>query len=50
MRAGTWLATRNIDAARQSWEHARAGRRRLCTDDPGRTAMRIAPHLALRHA
>jgi class 3 adenylate cyclase len=47
MRAGTWLATRNIDAARRSWEHARHIADGLPTDGPGRTAMRIAPRTML---
>ena len=47
MRAATWAMNRDIDAARRSWEHARHIADGLPTDDPGRTAMRIAPRTML---
>jgi adenylate cyclase len=48
MRAGTWLrAYRDIGAAWTSWRRARQIADRLPVDDPGRTAMRIAPRARL---
>ena len=47
MRAGAWAQSRDIRAARSSWERARTVADRLLTDDPGRASMRIAPRLLL---
>jgi hypothetical protein len=47
MRAGAWLTHRDIAAARLSWERAREITDSLPTDDPERTAMRIAPRTLL---
>jgi len=47
MRAGAWAQSRDIRAARISWERARTVADRLPTDDPGRASMRIAPRLLL---
>ncbi len=47
MRAGAWAQSRDIRAARTSWERARAVADRLPTDDPGRASMRIAPRTLL---
>ena len=47
MRAGTWLANRDIRAARTSWQRARQVADRLPAEDPDRTAMRIAPRTLL---
>jgi adenylate cyclase len=48
MRAGTWLrGYRDIRAAWISWQRARSVADRLPADDPGRTAMRIAPRTRL---
>jgi adenylate cyclase len=47
MRAGAWAQSRDIRAARSSWERARAVADRLPTDDPGRVSMRIAPRTLL---
>jgi adenylate cyclase len=47
MRAGAWAQSRDIRAARNSWERARTVADRLPTDDPGRTSMRIAPRTLL---
>jgi adenylate cyclase len=47
MRAGAWAQSRDIRAARISWERARTVADRLPTEDPNRTAMRIAPRLLL---
>jgi adenylate cyclase len=47
MRAGAWAQSRDIRAARMSWARARTVADRLPTDDPGRTAMRIAPRTLL---
>jgi class 3 adenylate cyclase len=43
MRAGGWLAKRDIAAARLSWENARQIADALATDVADRTAMRVAP-------
>ena len=43
MRAGAWAQSRDIRAARISWERARTVADRLPTDDPDRASMRIAP-------
>jgi hypothetical protein len=47
MRAGAWAQSRDIRAARISWERARTVADRLPTDDPGRAPMRIAPRTLL---
>jgi adenylate cyclase len=47
MRAGAWAQSRDIRAARVSWQRARTVADRLPTDDPGRASMRIAPRLLL---
>ncbi len=47
MRAGAWAQSRDIRAARNSWERARTVADRLPTDDPGRASMRIAPRTLL---
>ncbi len=46
MRAGAWAQSRDIRAARVSWERARTVADRLPTDD-GRASMRIAPRTLL---
>jgi class 3 adenylate cyclase len=47
MRAATWATYRDITAARQSWERARAIADAVPAEDPTRTAMRIAPRTML---
>jgi hypothetical protein len=47
MRAATWATNRDITAARLSWERARKIADALPTEDPPRTAMRIAPRTML---
>ena len=47
MRAAAWSTTRDIRAARVSWERARQIADALPADDPDRTAMRIAPRTML---
>jgi class 3 adenylate cyclase len=47
MRAATWATNRDIAAARLSWERARKIADALATEDPHRTAMRIAPRTML---
>jgi hypothetical protein len=47
MLAGGWATTRDIAAAYLSWERARRVADALPADDPGRTAMRIAPRALL---
>jgi len=47
MRAGAWSKSRDIRAARISWERARRVADALPANDPERTAMRIAPRTAL---
>ena len=47
MRAATWATYRDIAAARQSWERARAIADQLPNEDPNRTAMRIASRTML---
>ena len=47
MRAGGWSTSRDIAAARASWERARRIADALPDDDPDRTAMRIAPRAKL---
>src|SRR4051812_43225808 len=42
MRAGAWLANRDIAAAWLSWQRASRVADALSTDDPDTTAMRIA--------
>ena len=49
MRAGAWAQSRDIRAARISWERARTVADRLPTDDPGRASMRIAPRTSAVH-
>jgi predicted ATPase len=48
MRAATWATNRDIAAARLSWERAVKIADALPAEDPNRTAMRIAPHHAVR--
>ena len=43
MRAGAWSISRDLAAARISWQHARQLADRLPANDPDRTAQRIAP-------
>ena len=43
MRAATWATSRDIAAARRSWERARKIADALPAEDPNRAAMRIAP-------
>ncbi len=47
MRSSAWSTNRDIAAARISWERARKIADLLPEDDPGRTAMRIAPRTML---
>ncbi len=47
MRAGAWSNSRDIRAARISWERARRVADSLPVNDPSRTAMRIAPRTGL---
>jgi adenylate cyclase len=47
MRAATAYGTRDIRAARRSWELARTVADRLSIDDPGRIEMQIAPRSML---
>jgi adenylate cyclase len=47
MRAGAWAQSRDIRAARSSWERARTVADRLPSEEPGRASMRIAPRLLL---
>src|ERR1700758_3448599 len=47
MRAATWATNRDIAAARLSWERAQTIADALPAEDPGRTAMRIAPRTML---
>ncbi|HTQ16451.1 MAG TPA: cyclase, partial [Mycobacterium sp.] len=47
MRAATWATYRDIAAARQSWERARAIADALPAEDPNKTVMRIAPRTML---
>jgi adenylate cyclase len=47
MRAGAWAQSRDIRAARLSWERARTVADRLPTDDRARASMRIAPRTLL---
>jgi hypothetical protein len=47
MRAATWATYRDIAAARQSWERARAIADAVPAQDPNRTTMRIAPRTML---
>ena len=47
MRAGGWSVSRDVTAARVSWERARGIADRLQDDEPDRTAMRIAPRAML---
>jgi adenylate cyclase len=43
MRAGTWSISRDIRAARRSWQRARQVADQLAVDDPARMSMRIKP-------
>jgi class 3 adenylate cyclase len=47
MRAGAWAASRDIAAARLSWERARRVADALSNDHPYRLALRIAPRTLL---
>src|SRR4029079_2515035 len=47
MRAGAWSSSRDIRAARISWERARRVADALPANDAERTAMRIAPRTVL---
>ena len=47
MRAGAWSNSRDVAAARVSWDRARQVADVLPDDDPDRTAMRIAPRTIL---
>jgi class 3 adenylate cyclase len=47
LRAGAWATSRNVGAARVSWERARTIADTLPTDDPNWAAMRIAPRTML---
>jgi class 3 adenylate cyclase len=47
MRAAAWATTRDINAARLSWERARKIADALPAEDPHRAAMRIAPRTML---
>ncbi|MFZ0718211.1 ATP-binding protein [Mycobacterium sp.] len=47
LRAGAWATSRNMPAARTSWERARAIADALPADDPNWAAMRIAPRTML---
>jgi adenylate cyclase len=47
MRAGAWSMSRDVAAARISWQRARQVADRLPADDPDRVAKRIAPRTLL---
>nr|WP_255605303.1 adenylate/guanylate cyclase domain-containing protein [Mycolicibacterium xanthum] len=47
MRAAAWATSRDIMAARRSWERARTIADRLPKDDPNQETMRIAPRTML---
>jgi class 3 adenylate cyclase len=47
MRAGAWATSRDIGAARLSWERARHVADELAADGSGNTTMRIAPRTLL---
>jgi class 3 adenylate cyclase/RecA/RadA recombinase len=47
MRAGAWSTSRDIDAARVSWERAQRIADALPADDPDQLSMRIAPRTML---
>ncbi|OBF21720.1 cyclase [Mycobacterium sp. ACS4331] len=47
MRAGAWLADRDISAAQSSWERARQVADALPDDDPQRHSMRVTPRALL---
>jgi class 3 adenylate cyclase len=47
MRAAAWATSRDIAAARRSWERARTIADSLPTEDPNQAAMRIAPRTML---
>ncbi|MBS1691617.1 MAG: AAA family ATPase [Actinobacteria bacterium] len=48
MRAAAWSVTRDVAAARVSWERAREIADGLPADEPGLASMRIAPRTMLR--
>jgi len=47
MRAGSWYSSRDVPAARISWERACRVADALPVDDPDRTPMRVTPRSAL---
>ncbi|KRE28509.1 hypothetical protein ASG82_07300 [Mycobacterium sp. Soil538] len=47
MRAGAWLTNKDINAARRSWQRARALADRLPAGEPDRATMRITPRALL---
>jgi class 3 adenylate cyclase len=47
MRAGAWSTSRDLDAARLSWERARRIADTLPADEPDQLSMRIAPRTML---
>ncbi|OBF34218.1 hypothetical protein A5724_16805 [Mycobacterium sp. ACS1612] len=47
MRAGNWFTNRDIGAARNSWQRAKALADELATDDPDRRWMRTVPRALL---
>jgi class 3 adenylate cyclase len=47
MRAGTWATSRDVIAARASWQRARQVADRMPADDPDLMTMRIAPRTLL---
>jgi adenylate cyclase len=47
MRAGAWSSSRDITAARTSWQRGRLVADRVPDDDPDRLAMQIAPRTVL---
>lgn len=47
LRAGAWATSRNMAAARGSWERARTIADSLPSEDPNQVAMRIAPRTML---
>jgi adenylate cyclase len=47
MRAGAWLANRDIGAARSSWERARSMADRMSATEPDRELLRVVPRALL---
>jgi class 3 adenylate cyclase len=47
MRAAAWATSRDVGAARRSWQRSRTIADTLPADDPNRAAMRIAPRTML---